>query len=88
MNTLSIRLALCMTRHDIAGVIHRHIYRNGLVSKSEPQQTQNQNSSPQLISPPSLKPRNKSHVLQTSTTTLESHCQVKTTIILFSEMTR
>ena len=39
------------------------------------------------ISPPRLKPSNNSLMLQTSTT-LQNHCQVKTTIILFLEMTR
>ena len=83
-NTLDIPPALCMTRHDIAGLIHRHIVMNLY-------QTQNSNklktTIPVLnsISPPSLKPSNNSIMLQTSTT-LENHCQVKTTIILFSQI--
>ena len=67
MNTLNIPPALCMTRHDIAGLIHRHIVMNLY-------QTQNSNKLETKIpvlnstSPPSLKPSNNSLMLQTSTT--------------------
>ena len=85
-NPLNIPPSLCMTRHDIAGLIHRHIVMNIY-------QTQNSNKLktkiPVLnsISPSSLKPSNNIVMLQTSTT-LENTSQVKTTIFLFSEMTR
>ena len=58
-------------------------YRNELISNSE---LQNSDSKTNLksINPPSLKTSNNSRILQTSTT-LENHRQVKTTI-LFSKM--
>ena len=86
-NTFDIPPALCMTRHDITGLIHRHIVMNLY-------QTQNSNKLkakiPVLnsISPPSLKPSNNNSLMLQTSTSLENHCQVKTTMILFSEMTR
>jgi len=71
--------------HDKAR--HRRVdtssYRNELISNSE---LQNSDSKTNLksINPPSLKTSNNSRMLQTSTT-LENHRQVKTTI-LFSKM--
>ena len=85
-NTLDIPPALCMTKHDIAGLIHRHIVMNSYQTLN-PDKLKTKIPVLNPINPPNLKPSNNSLMLQTSTT-LRNHCQVKTTIILFSEITR
>ena len=71
---------------------HRRVdtssYRDELISNSEPNKLETKIPVFNSISPPSLERRNNSLMLQTSTTTLENRCQVKTATILFSEMTR
>ena len=85
-STLNIPPALGMTNHGIAGLIHRHIVMNSYQTQ-KPNKLKTKIPVLNSISPPSLKPSNNSLMLQTSTT-LENHCQVKTRIIFFSEMTR
>ena len=71
-NTLNIPPTLCMTRHDIAVLIHRDIVMN-LYQTQNPNKLKTRIPVLNSVSPPSLKPSNNSFMLQTSTT-LENQC--------------